>query len=47
MATAIEAMRWLVYSAAWRIDSGQLPVKEISMAKVFCAERLNEIVRHG
>jgi alkylation response protein AidB-like acyl-CoA dehydrogenase len=47
MATDIEAMRWLVYSAAWRIDRGQLPVKEISMAKVFCAERLNEIVNRG
>jgi alkylation response protein AidB-like acyl-CoA dehydrogenase len=47
MATDIEAMRWLVYSAAWRIDHGQLPVKEVSMAKVFCAERLNEIVNRG
>lgn len=47
MATDIEAMRWLVYSAAWRLDKGQRPVKEISMAKVFCAERLNEIVNRG
>jgi alkylation response protein AidB-like acyl-CoA dehydrogenase len=47
MATDIEAMRWLVYHAAWKMDRGQPPVREISMAKLFCAERLNEIVNRG
>lgn len=47
IATDIEAMRWLVYHAAWRMDRGQPPVREISMAKLFCAERLNEIVNRG
>jgi alkylation response protein AidB-like acyl-CoA dehydrogenase len=47
MATDTEAMRWLVYHAASLIDRGELPVKEVSMAKLYCAEHLNEIVNRG
>jgi len=47
MATDIEAMRWLVYRAAWQIDSGQDPVKAVAMAKLFSAEHLNGIVNRG
>ena len=47
MATDIEAMRLLTYSAAWRTAAGQTPVKEVSMAKLFCGERLNAIVVRG
>jgi alkylation response protein AidB-like acyl-CoA dehydrogenase len=47
LATSVEAMRWLVYSTAWRLETGQMPIKEICMAKLFCAERLNEIVNRG
>lgn len=47
MATSIEAMHWLVYSTAWRLERGQMPIKEICMAKLFCSEQLNEIVNHG
>jgi alkylation response protein AidB-like acyl-CoA dehydrogenase len=47
MATEIEAMRWLVYSAAWKHDQGGACAKEISMAKLYSTERLNEIVMRG
>ncbi|MDZ7782005.1 MAG: acyl-CoA dehydrogenase family protein [Halioglobus sp.] len=47
MATDIEAMRWLVYRAAWQIDSGQDPVVAVAMAKLFSAEHLNSIVNRG
>jgi alkylation response protein AidB-like acyl-CoA dehydrogenase len=47
MATDIEAMACMVNSAAARIDAGELPIKQISMAKLFCAERLNEIANRG
>lgn len=47
MATGIEAMRWLVYRAAWQIDSGQDPVQAVAMAKLFSAEHLNSIVNRG
>ena len=47
MATEIEAMRWLVYSAAWKHDQDETCAKEISMAKLHTTERLNEIVMRG
>jgi alkylation response protein AidB-like acyl-CoA dehydrogenase len=47
MATEIEAMRWLVYSTAWKHDQGEACAKEISMAKLYTTERLNEIVMRG
>ncbi|MDE3131320.1 MAG: acyl-CoA dehydrogenase family protein, partial [Acidobacteriota bacterium] len=39
MATKIEAARQLVYTTAWRFQSGEYPVREISMAKL-CASRI-------
>ena len=47
MATEIEAMRWLVYSTAWKRDQGEAGTKEISMAKLYTTERLNDIVMRG
>ena len=47
MATEIEAMRWLVYSSAWKHDQGEACAKEISMAKLYTTERLNDIVMRG
>ena len=47
MATEIEAMRWLVYSTAWKHDQGEPCPKLISMAKLYTTERLNEIVMRG
>ncbi|HET7483148.1 MAG TPA: acyl-CoA dehydrogenase family protein [Actinomycetota bacterium] len=34
MATEIEAAQQLVYTAAWKVNRGQYPVREISMAKL-------------
>jgi len=47
MATRIEAMRWLTYAAAWKVAQGLPAVKEVSMAKVFAAEGVNEIATYG
>ena len=47
MATEIEAMRWLVYATAWKHDQGESCAKEISMAKLYTTERLNDIVLRG
>lgn len=47
MATSIEAMRLLTYSAAWRMAQGLMPIKEVSMAKLFASEGLNGIVTQG
>lgn len=47
MATEIEAMRLLTYSAAWMTAQGMMPVKEVSMAKLYCSERVNEIAQRG
>jgi alkylation response protein AidB-like acyl-CoA dehydrogenase len=37
MATKIEAARQMVYSTAWRIQNGEYPVREITMAKLFAS----------
>jgi alkylation response protein AidB-like acyl-CoA dehydrogenase len=37
MATKIEAGRQMVYTAAWRFNNGEYPVREISMAKLYTA----------
>src|SRR5438093_293430 len=37
MATKIEAARQLVYTTAWRVQNGEYPVREISMAKLAAA----------
>jgi alkylation response protein AidB-like acyl-CoA dehydrogenase len=38
MATEIEAAQQLVYSAAWKVNKGEYPVREISMAKLLTGE---------
>ena len=38
MATEIEAARNLVYYTAWKFDQGEVPLKEASMVKLFCAQ---------
>jgi alkylation response protein AidB-like acyl-CoA dehydrogenase len=38
MATQIEAARQLVYTAAWKVNNGEYPVLEISMAKLLTGE---------
>jgi alkylation response protein AidB-like acyl-CoA dehydrogenase len=47
MATNIEAMRWMTYHAAWLRSENRECFKEISMAKLFCSEILNTIVKKG
>jgi alkylation response protein AidB-like acyl-CoA dehydrogenase len=47
MATDLEAMRWMTYHAAWMRSQGRSCFKEISMAKLFCTEALNGIVKRG
>jgi alkylation response protein AidB-like acyl-CoA dehydrogenase len=37
MATAIESARQMVYMTAWRVQNGEYPVREISMAKLHAA----------
>ncbi|MEA2476964.1 MAG: acyl-CoA dehydrogenase [Actinomycetota bacterium] len=38
MATEIEAAQQLVYEAAWKVNAGEYPVREISMAKLLTGE---------
>jgi acyl-CoA dehydrogenase len=38
MATEIEAAQQLVYTAAWKVNQGEYPVREISMAKLLTGE---------
>ena len=38
MATEIEAAQQLVYAAAWKVNAGEYPVREISMAKLLTGE---------
>ena len=38
MATEIEAAQQLVYTAAWKVNRGDYPVREISMAKLMTGE---------
>jgi acyl-CoA dehydrogenase len=44
LAAKVEAGRQLVIHAAWQDSQGLDCVKEVSMAKAFCAETLNEVV---
>jgi alkylation response protein AidB-like acyl-CoA dehydrogenase len=37
MSTKIEAARQMVYTTAWRVQNGEYPVREISMAKLFAS----------
>ena len=47
MACELDAARLLVYRAAWLMDQGKQPVKEVSMAKLFASERLMQIALRG
>ena len=38
MATEVEAAQQLVYAAAWKVNQGEYPVREISMAKLLTGE---------
>ena len=38
MATEVEAAQQLVYTAAWKVNKGDYPVREISMAKLITGE---------
>ncbi len=43
MATKVQAARLLVYDAAEKKDSGQVPGLESAMAKYYAAETANEV----
>jgi alkylation response protein AidB-like acyl-CoA dehydrogenase len=43
LATKIEAAQALTYLCAWKYDNGEYPVKEISMAKLMCAQVACEV----
>jgi alkylation response protein AidB-like acyl-CoA dehydrogenase len=43
MATKIEAARQMVYTTAWRIENGEYPVREISMAKLYASRMACEV----
>ena len=43
MATKIEAARQMVYTTAWRFQSDEYPVREISMAKLYAARIAVEV----
>jgi alkylation response protein AidB-like acyl-CoA dehydrogenase len=43
MATKIEAARQVVYTTAWRIENGEYPVREITMAKLFASRAAVEV----
>jgi len=44
LATRIEAGRQLVYHAAWLDSQGQDAVREVSMAKAYCGELVNDVM---
>ncbi len=43
MATKIEASKQFTYSVAWRVNNGEYPVREISMAKLLSAQTACEV----
>ncbi len=43
MAVKIEAARQMVYTTAWRINNGEYPVREISMAKLYASRIAVEV----
>lgn len=47
MASELEAMKVLAYSAAWKEAQGLNPVRETSMTKYFCAETAKNIILKG
>jgi alkylation response protein AidB-like acyl-CoA dehydrogenase len=43
MATKIETARQMVYTSAWRVQNGEYPVREISMAKLYASRIACEV----
>ena len=43
MATKIESSKQFTYSVAWRVNNGEYPVREISMAKLLSAQMACEV----
>ncbi len=43
MATKIETARQIVYTTAWRVQNGEYPVREISMAKLYASRIAVEV----
>jgi len=43
LAAKIEAAQALIYLTAWKVDQGEYPVKEISMAKLISAQVACEV----
>jgi alkylation response protein AidB-like acyl-CoA dehydrogenase len=43
MATKIETARQMVYTTAWRVEQGDYPVREISMAKLYASRIAVEV----
>ncbi len=43
MATKIETARQMVYTTAWRFQNDEYPVREITMAKLYCARIAVEV----
>ena len=44
LAAKIEAGRQLVYATAWRMSRGEDCTREVSMAKAYCGELVNEVL---
>ncbi len=47
MATDVEAMRWLVYYGAWRVDQGTLDTATASRVKLFASEAAVRVARNA
>ncbi|MFY9586764.1 MAG: acyl-CoA dehydrogenase family protein [Actinomycetota bacterium] len=47
MATEIEAARRMVYDAVWKVNKGEYPVREISMAKLYTGVVGNKITNQA
>jgi alkylation response protein AidB-like acyl-CoA dehydrogenase len=43
MATKLETARQMVYAAAWRVENGEYPVREISIAKLYASRIAVEV----
>ncbi|MDT8273727.1 MAG: acyl-CoA dehydrogenase family protein, partial [Desulfomonilia bacterium] len=47
MASSVEAIRYLIYAAAWKETKGMQPVMETSISKYFSAETAKRVVTQG
>jgi len=47
MASSVEAIRYLIYAAAWKETKGMQPVMETSISKYFSAETAKKVVTQG